>query len=327
MQLTAEWLALEEKWGYRPTISGTLEELRAGYQALSDTLQAQENQAPDPSVTTRDQVIYGGLTVRIYTPKQVSEQGQRLPLGVYAHGGGFTVGGLDTYFEDRLCRYIAQHAPCVLVSVGYRRAPEYPVPSQLYDYVGAYNWAWENVETLGGDKKKMFAIGASCGGGLAIGLALKYLEHGIMAERVKGVVALAPMTIHPEHVPDKYRSYLKSWEENNDGPIVDYKGMLIFQSINGSTAQKKNPDVFPALHERLAELPPTYIATCGADVIRDDGTIIKAELDKNGVPCKLDNYDALPHFFWMYPEIKEGADFRANAASAVNWVLEQSRSS
>lgn len=89
--------------------------------------------------------------------------------------------------------------------------------------------AWNNAGSLGGSQESMFAIGASCGGGLAIGAALKYLEHGVMAERVKGIVALAPMTIHPEHVPDEYQSHLKSWEENRDGPIVDYAGMMIFQ--------------------------------------------------------------------------------------------------
>lgn len=75
----------------------------------------------------------------------------------------------------------------------------------------------------------MFAIGASCGGGLAIGVALKYLEYGT-PEHVKGVVALAPMTIHPDYVPDKFRQHLKSWEENREGPIVDFDGMMIFQS-------------------------------------------------------------------------------------------------
>ncbi|KND89108.1 Versiconal hemiacetal acetate esterase [Tolypocladium ophioglossoides CBS 100239] len=168
----------------------------------------------------------------------------------------------------------------------------------------------------------MLAIGASCGGGMALVVALKYLEYGI-GDRVKGVVALAPMTIHPEHVPEKYKPHLKAWEGNRDGPVVDFEGMMLFQAINGATAQKANPDVFVALHDRLGELPPTYIATCGADVIRDDGTIIKVALDEARVPCKLDNYEGLPHFFWIYPEISEGDRFRENAAAAVNWVVSQ----
>lgn len=39
-----------------------------------------------------------------------------------------------------LCRYLAQHAPCVIVSVEYRSAPEYQVPAAIYDYLGGYNW-------------------------------------------------------------------------------------------------------------------------------------------------------------------------------------------
>ncbi|KAL4900546.1 hypothetical protein BDW74DRAFT_93555 [Aspergillus multicolor] len=320
MKLSPEWLALEERWGSRPKISGTLEELRAGYEQLSEMLRSNDI---DQSVEVRDEIIYGGLRLRIYNPKTL-QQGTKLPIGVYAHGGGYTVGGLDTSFEDGLCRYISAHAPCILVSVGYRRAPEYPVPSQLYDYLGGYNWAFDHAQELGSSQDNLFAIGASCGGGLAIAVALKYLEYG-MPNRVQGVVALAPMTIHPDFVPDKYKPYLLSWEENRHGPVVDYEGMLVFQNFNGSTAMKKSPDVFPALHDRLAELPPTYIATCGADVIRDDGTIMKHELDRLGVPCQLDNYEALPHFFWMYPEISEGEQFRQRAAAAVSWVLGQGK--
>jgi versiconal hemiacetal acetate esterase len=59
-------------------------------------------------------------------------------------------------------------------------------------------------------------------------VALKYLEYGLPG-RVQGVVALAPMTIHPDFVPEKYRPYLRSWEENCDGPVVDFEGMLVFQ--------------------------------------------------------------------------------------------------
>lgn len=90
--------------------------------------------------------------------------------------------------------------------------------------------AWENAQKLGGSKENMLAIGASCGGGLALAVALKYLEYG-MGDRVKGVVALAPMTIHPEHVPERYKPHLKAWEENRDGPVVDFEGMMLFQGV------------------------------------------------------------------------------------------------
>lgn len=52
--------------------------------------------------------------------------------------------------------------------------------------------------------------------------------------------------------------------------------------LNGTAALRDNPDVFPGVHERLGELPRTYIATCGADVVRDDGTIVKIAMDRAG---------------------------------------------
>lgn len=63
---------------------------------------------------------------------------------------------------------------------------------------------------------------------MAISIALKYIEYG-MPQRVKGIVALAPMTIHPACVPERYKKYLKSWEENSEGPIVDFQGMMAIQ--------------------------------------------------------------------------------------------------
>jgi versiconal hemiacetal acetate esterase len=55
---------------------------------------------------------------------------------------------------------------------------------------------------------------------------------------------------------------------------------------NGGTKQLANPYVFPCLHPGLRNLPPTYISVCGLDPVRDDGTVLKYNLDKFGyVEC------------------------------------------
>ncbi len=100
MQLSADWLALEEKLGYRPLIKGTVEEIRDGYSALCQTLASTAPPA-DPSVHSRqflqllplmkatlitsarlgDEKISEDLLVRIYTPNE-TRNSQVLPIGV-----------------------------------------------------------------------------------------------------------------------------------------------------------------------------------------------------------------------------------------------------
>lgn len=72
------------------------------------------------------------VTVRVYTP--VDRTGI-LPVGIYFHGGGFCCGDLDS--EDSFCRTLAERHCCVVVSVGYRLAPEHKSPAQTEDAIAA----------------------------------------------------------------------------------------------------------------------------------------------------------------------------------------------
>jgi hypothetical protein len=78
-----------------------------------------------------------GIGYRIYTPVEAAKSGP-LPVGLYTHGGGFVLGDLNA--EDVLCRAIAEHAGCILVSVDYRLAPEHKAPAQLTDCLNVLKW-------------------------------------------------------------------------------------------------------------------------------------------------------------------------------------------
>ena len=65
----------------------------------------------------------GKLPIRVYTPDAAGP----LPVLVYFHGGGWTVGDLDT--EDSTCRFVCNAAQCIVVSVNYRHAPEHKFPA------------------------------------------------------------------------------------------------------------------------------------------------------------------------------------------------------
>lgn len=84
-----------------------------------------------------DKQINTHLTVRVFSPLSVAD-GKELPIGVFFHGGGFAVGDLDADAAD--ARYFAEHAGCVVVSVGYRLAPEASYVDILDDAITGYEW-------------------------------------------------------------------------------------------------------------------------------------------------------------------------------------------
>lgn len=105
---------------------------------------------------TEDRKITPQLTVRVYTPTVGHADTHPLPVGLYFHGGGLCCGDLDS--EDTFCRQVAERLPCVIVSVGYRLAPEYKAPAQLDDAVEAWNWVGYNVYHRK-DKERLNSLG------------------------------------------------------------------------------------------------------------------------------------------------------------------------
>lgn len=61
-----------------------------------------------------------------------------LPIIVYYHGGGFTVGASEDC--DFLSRKLAFTNDAVVVSANYRSAPEFPFPTPLDDAFDVYRW-------------------------------------------------------------------------------------------------------------------------------------------------------------------------------------------
>lgn len=92
-----------------------------------------------------------GVGYRIYTPRSGKMSGP-LPLGVFAHGGGYILGDLDS--EDFLCREFAEKAGTILISVDYRLAPEHEHPAQLKDMMTVIEWVGINMAPFASLAKK-----------------------------------------------------------------------------------------------------------------------------------------------------------------------------
>ncbi|TGO92249.1 hypothetical protein BPOR_0007g00330 [Botrytis porri] len=227
-----EWLELEKALGTRPLLVGDSANIEAQFNSLVTALNTQRP-PPDTSIHTRD-TSADGIPIRIYTPPDTSQNGE-LPLGVYFHGGGYCVGNLDS--EDMWCRYIAKSVPCVIVSVQYRLGPVFKIPVMLEDSVRAFEWAFKHASELNSSPSKLFTIGGSAGGGLALTVAHDLIAKG-KGSQIKGIVAMVPVAAHPSSIPASYENYYRSYEENaHDVPVIDADTMDTFFGAVGADPQ------------------------------------------------------------------------------------------
>src|SRR5215212_4043677 len=110
----------------------------------------------------------GDLAVRIYRPASAPADA-KLPCLVYAHGGGWVFGNLDSH--DVLCAQFALEAGIVVFAVDYRLAPEARFPGAFDDVVAGLKWVAANGASIGVDPTKLAVGGDSAGGNLAAAVA------------------------------------------------------------------------------------------------------------------------------------------------------------
>lgn len=134
MSYKKSWLDVEEALGGRSTIAGTPAEIKARSRASKAYLERWIPKRADAVEVTEGEVK--GVGYRKYRPAEAPMK--PLPVGIWAHGGGWMTGDLDS--DDRFCRIVAEKIPSVVISVDYRLTPEYPMPAQLDDCLKVYIW-------------------------------------------------------------------------------------------------------------------------------------------------------------------------------------------
>src|SRR5579871_3896684 len=132
----------------------------------------------EPVAATEERTVAapgGAMALRFYTPAS-AVPGDRLPGLLYFHGGGLVAGSLDTH--DPICRALSNASGCVVLSVDYRLAPEFPFPAAIADGCHATAWVAAHAGELGIDRRRLGVCGDSAGATLAAVVCQTLVQTG-----------------------------------------------------------------------------------------------------------------------------------------------------
>ncbi|KAI9745056.1 MAG: hypothetical protein M1818_001334 [Claussenomyces sp. TS43310] len=256
-------------------------------------------------VSVRDGTKIG---IRIYKPMKPLPHAL---LFFNAHGGGWVVGTPET--EEAQNRLIAAKNNAVVVSVDYRRAPEFPYPYAINDCYDVFLWSKQNSSLLGINPDKMVVGGGSAGANISAVIAQRARDEGIGG--IIGQVLNIPVTCHPAHFPAAKYEY-GSYEQNKDSPIVDSAKMNWFwhQYLPNAEADAR---ASPLLASSLQHLPPALVQIAGMDPLRDEGIAYAEALQASGVPVTLKIYPGMPHAFYAHPQLPPSIEY---LQTMVDWI-------
>jgi acetyl esterase len=228
---------------------------------------------PPPVAQARDMTVSapsGGIPVRIYRPL-AGTVSSVLPALVYYHGGGWTIGDLDTH--DTLCRELCNAAGICVVAVDYRMGPEHRFPAAVEDCLAAAYWVRREAAMLGIDPKRIAVGGDSAGGNLAAVVAIAARDAGDLP--LKFQLLIYPAT-------DARRGQA-SHTTNGAGYLLTRETMDYFYGHYLEDPRAVNDwRVSPLLAEDLARLPEALVITAGYDPLRDEGLEYAARLTEAG---------------------------------------------
>jgi acetyl esterase len=205
------------------------------------------------------------------------------PVLVYAHGGGWCYGSIETV--DRFCRRVADRSGCAVLSVGYRLAPEHVFPAALDDIETVLGYLRREGSGLGVDPSRLAIGGDSAGGQLATVVARRQRDA---ATPLDHQVLLYPV-IDPMLASE---SYAELGEYGLDRAAMK----LAWETFVPDPALRFSPDVAP-LAADLAGLPSTLLITAEYDVLRDEGADYADALIAAGVPVVHVRYAGMNHGF------------------------------
>jgi acetyl esterase len=231
------------------------------------------------------------LPARLYAPAS----DHPLPVLLYLHGGGFTVGNIATH--EPLCRHLAHLAHCAVISLDYRLAPEWKFPTAVHDAWDALAWLREQAASLRLDGSRIAIGGDSAGGTLAAVTAIAARDAGwplaLQLLFYPGTAGHQDTPSHKTfahgfileepHIGYFFGHYLRGPQDRDDWRFAPLDGV-------DETGQVRDLD----------GVAPAWIGLAECDCLTDEGVMYADRLRMAGVPVDLEIYAGVVHGFIQF---------------------------
>ena len=224
---------------------------------------------------------------------------------LYLHGGGFTIGGLETH--DSLCRQLALHSGAEVLALDYRLAPEHRFPTAVDDTWAALRWLAEQGPSLGFDTPLLAVAGDSAGGTLAAVAAILARDHGLP---LRAQVLITPgTTAHADTA--SHRMFA-------NGFLLDATTIEWFFEQYIDRAQRGDWRFAPLNADDLEGVAPAILLLAECDPLVDEGLAYADRLRAAGVDVRLELVRGVTHdFIKMGRALDEARQAQATIGAAL----------
>jgi acetyl esterase len=250
------------------------------------------------------------IAYRLYCNRELSWI-DPAPVLLYFHGGGFTIGSIETH--DAFCRSVASQSDVAIVSVEYRLAPEHTFPAAVDDCFVAQRWLFANASTMGLDVERIAIGGDSAGGTLAAACTLQARTEKL---KLHSQWLIYPGLGSKQDTPS-HQTFAR-------GYLLDTATIRWFFGHYLRDEMDRNDWRFsPQLAKSVDNLPPTWIGLAQYDPVFDDGHLYHQRLLAAGVNSRCHVFEGLLHGFMQHGGFNEAAKqaqqyFSRELANALN---------
>ncbi len=283
--------------------SMTPQDARASYELGANVLEIPRPviaSVQDHAVPTRDGQQ---IKSRLYRPHDHREP---LPALLFFHGGGFTIGSIETH--DILCRQLSLLSGCAVLSVDYRLAPEHKFPIADNDAWDALQWLHASAAGLQIDAARLAVGGDSAGGTLAASIAIQARDAGLpLALQLLFYPGCAAHQDTPSH------------QRFAEGFVLEEAQITwFFNHYVRSRADRDDWRFAPLNAPDVDGVAPAWIGLAELDPLVDEGVMYGDKLRTAGVHVDLEIYRGVTHeFIKMGRMIAEAKVAHAQAAQAL----------